>query len=646
MAKSPAKSKAPKPGSLAFFHQAVRRDLRDPGFYDHVAAQRFDIGDLPPRTSLKIATIAGAYSNLSLGPNADVLPLTPEGVHLLAEAPMPDPIEVMDEETGEVVEVQPEPEPFEKPDFLLIESAYVYAALEWMVWVGECFAGGTPSATSPLKAVLDLAKAQKIPTVFWFKESVEQVADFYGLAKRCDHVFATSEASVAAFKALDGKLKVGHLPVAIEPAFFNPHRNDPGGFGREQRRYFMCFDKFRELSDGGRDQGLADLLQPALKYNFWIFESRFDMRSNSSRLAVHYRQRFLGCFGDAQRAYLYKMHDVSLQLGTQETPSARDEQHVLEAMACKALVVSNYAEEGTPFAGLTLKITDKAGLDETLEGIAADRGRHRKLTHLAYRHVMQNHTYFERLKTICKTLKIAPKDYDLFGVPRVSIIMPTRRPELVPFALNNFRNQTYPDCELVIVLHGEEFDKSEIEGLLGKDDKNVRVVVVPRRETVSTVLNTGIALSTGAYFARMDDDDYYAPNYFTDAMLARHYVDFDICGKAQWMVYFEGKDGIFLHKGDTAAHSTNKAIAGGTFLVKNTGEIPAFFFDRVQGYADVDYIGRNIVEHDKKLVTTDIFNFVQIRRNDLDSHTWTITQDNFDHGEQICDGFLFEEVAL
>lgn len=613
---------APKtgPGSLDFFANAVRRDLPNLKFHDYIAKKNFEHLPYSKRTDLTIATVGTAYTDMSLAQNATVIPLKSSNW-----------LTVLNHEKG--------------ISFLLIESGYVYADADWLISVVSTFEAGTAVKDNALLSLISFCKKCEIPCIFWFQENPEQALDFLKIAQSVDHVFSTSKSAIKAFKKLEPVLQVHHLPTAIEPRLFNPLQASETGKSDVKSNFYICFDKFRELSDGYNDAPLAKLLEPALDYSFWIFESRFEMRANSARLASHFKRRFLGCFSTAGRAFIYKMSDISLQFSKTAKPTANDERHILEAIASKALVLTNMTCKDTVFEGLVVPADNPKDVAAHLHRFSSNHATSRKLRHLAYRNVMKNHTFFNRLVRICEVIGLSTAHYDLNETQTITVILPTKRPELIPFALNNFRQQTYAALELVIVLHGNGPERAAIQNLIQKDEA-VRIIVMPECQSISTALNAGIALSEGTYFARMDDDDYYGPNYFSDAMLTRQYVDFDILGKAQWMVHFEATGKTVLHKGDAASHSTNPAIAGGTFLVRNNLNDRVWFYDRVQGYADVDFIGRNIVENDRVLVSSDPFNFVQIRRNDPQSHTWTIQHDKFKHNEIVCDGFDFEAFAI
>jgi glycosyltransferase involved in cell wall biosynthesis len=100
--------------------------------------------------------------------------------------------------------------------------------------------------------------------------------------------------------------------------------------------------------------------------------------------------------------------------------------------------------------------------------------------------------------------------------PLISVLIPTRdRPRLLGLALQYYNYQSYPKKELIVIDDGELFpvDAAAVEAVGG------RLIRVPTGTPTGTKLNAGAEQARGTFCQRMDDDDYYAPE-FMERMIA------------------------------------------------------------------------------------------------------------------------------
>ena len=176
-------------------------------------------------------------------------------------------------------------------------------------------------------------------------------------------------------------------------------------------------------------------------------------------------------------------------------------------------------------------------------------------------------------------------------VPSVSILLGTKRPNCLTWAVENVARQNYPRLQLVLALHGDGFEPAAVESATRRLRLPVRVVRMGRDETFATVLNAAVNESNGDLLTKMDDDDLYGPEHIWDLVLAHEYSGAQLVGKALETVYLAHRDQTvrrFRRQGETY----NRYIAGGTLLISRHD------LDRVGGWQGVPpFVDRTLIDN-------------------------------------------------
>jgi len=123
--------------------------------------------------------------------------------------------------------------------------------------------------------------------------------------------------------------------------------------------------------------------------------------------------------------------------------------------------------------------------------------------------------------------------------PRISVLLCTRRPEYLGFALDQIARQRGVDLEAVVTLHGVPAELPEVREAVAAHPLPLTVVEAPASASFGEALNLGAAAATGHYLAKWDDDDWYGPDWLADAMLAVDYSGADLVGGLPQFVYLE-----------------------------------------------------------------------------------------------------------
>lgn len=92
--------------------------------------------------------------------------------------------------------------------------------------------------------------------------------------------------------------------------------------------------------------------------------------------------------------------------------------------------------------------------------------------------------------------------------------MATRnRQRFLRHALQFFAGQTYPNKELIVVDDGDRSAESLCRGI-----PHVRHVRLKERNSLGTKLNMGIEAARGEVLQKLDDDDYYGPEFLATSV--------------------------------------------------------------------------------------------------------------------------------
>lgn len=239
----------------------------------------------------------------------------------------------------------------------------------------------------------------------------------------------------------------------------------------------------------------------------------------------------------------------------------------------------------------------------------------KKIGHLGYREVMQNHTISDRIQFIFEKLGTV---YDQAKRPKVTWAVPTNRPAHLKYIIENFNRQDYSNIELIVALNSDEFNKREVESAFNQDHR-VKVIQLPEKSTLGEVLNATIDEMTGEYWMKIDDDNIYLRNFTSDMLLPFQYANVNIVGKGSYFTYLEESDEMIIrfpgqeHKYVTFCSGSALAVKREVF---NNGRFPP------QSVGEDTIWMKECIARGEQIYSPDIFNYIVVRRKDLSTHTW------------------------
>jgi hypothetical protein len=233
-----------------------------------------------------------------------------------------------------------------------------------------------------------------------------------------------------------------------------------------------------------------------------------------------------------------------------------DAQESAEATACGALALSAAAPALGPQA---------ADLRPALPALLADRDRRDRVALAARRDLWRASTYSHALQPLLYGLGLA--DRPTVARPTVTALVATKRPANLAAVLATVAAQAGVDVQLALLAHGFEPDAAALRRQaadLGLAD--VVVLAEPAATPLGTCLNRLVAVADGGLVAKLDDDDYYGPNYLGDLADALGYSGADLVGKAARYVWLEAA-GVTLLARPWLEHVFTPSVPGATFLL-------------------------------------------------------------------------------
>ena len=504
-----------------------------------------------------------------------------------------------------------------RPVLLLVESAWRGNNGAWR----NRIVGYEGIEDNPLRELVQYCRSNGIPTVFWNKEDPPHFDDFIGAAREFEFVFTSDADCVPRYREALGHDRIYILPFAAQPRLHNPSREE--GWPN----YPVCFpgswvpNRYPE-----RAETLRYLLDPAVPHGLHIFDrnlTRIEFGPDY-RFPDRYKESIKGTLTYEEMLTAYRCYDVLLNVNTVTESPTMFARRVFESLACGTPVISSESVGMSRMLREHVRVT--RSMEETadhLQELLGDEEARIREGHLAYRHVHESHTYRRRMDEIFSRVGLKPLGSEQ---PSVSVLMPTMRPENVSRCLDNFKKQTYPNKELILILNNAEFDLDAIR----RDAElipNVRVLHVDGCTTLGDCLNLGVEASSGKYVAKMDDDDHYGERYLSDSVLAASFSDAEVVGKGSFFMYFEESDTTALAELTPEHTFTSSTIAGGTLFIQT--DVARDFSFRSLSLAEDTHFQRSAERAGCRLYSADRFNYLRVRMRQLSTHSWQIPDSEF-----------------
>lgn len=214
---------------------------------------------------------------------------------------------------------------------------------------------------------------------------------------------------------------------------------------------------------------------------------------------------------------------------------------------------------------------------------------------------------------------------NLTGDPRsVSVVIPTKRPDYVRYAVLNFLAQSWHQKELLLGFHGFAYDDldQQTQALVSEHSRYVEFA----KDTVFGDVLRGLTLAAdGRMIAKMDDDDWYSDYHIEDLVYALSYSDAQVVGSSVQFIYLHNSE-MTVRRGDSPGFRYGGHPGGPTMVAPKSVVLDAGNWPRVQRAVDTGLYhailrlgGSSFISHPH--------NFLFNRR--ASGHTWKATDEYF-----------------
>jgi hypothetical protein len=212
------------------------------------------------------------------------------------------------------------------------------------------------------------------------------------------------------------------------------------------------------------------------------------------------------------------------------------------------------------------------------------------------------------------------------AVPKVSVVMSSKRPHLLGSALDQIARQRHVEVEVLLGLHGVPASHEDVRRAIDGFPLPLTVVEASEATPFGEVLDQVAARASGDEIAKWDDDDWYSPEHLSDLLLARAYSGADIVGTAAEFFYLEPLD-VTIRRTDYTSEIWSDHVAGGTILLARSRFQEIGGFEGVPRGVDAQFL-KTAHAAGARIYRTQGLGYV-LRRSLAAGHTWQLPLAHF-----------------
>ncbi len=501
-------------------------------------------------------------------------------------------------------------------DFVLVESAW---SGNRGLWSGKLAGPDGPAAE--YRELLARCRSEGIPSVFWNKEDPPHYEDFLAAARLSDVVFTSDINRIEAYRRDLGHDRVDVLPFAAQPAIHNPVRPRVGRHARDIAFAGMYFAHKYPERRGQLDVLLGGAIDasPGMRFGLEIF-SRLLAGAPQYQFPQPYAARVVGSLTYQQMLSAYKAYRVFLNVNSVIDSPSMCARRIFEISASGTPVISAPSLALREFfrPEEVVSVETRAEAAQWCRALVRNGELNDRTAHRAQRRIWSEHTYAHRAEAVVAAVR--PDMHRPVTRPSVSALVPTIRGAQIEALCRLVGAQQGLPVQLVLLAHGIDIRDSEVRAMA--HDAGIEDVVLLREPATTPLgecLNLCAAAASGDVLAKMDDDDYYGPQYLSDQVFALEYSGADVVGKQAHYMHLGQSNAVLLRSG-AREHRFTDLVAGPT-IVARAATVRANPFPALPLGEDTGFL-RGIGAAGGSIYSADRFNYAQLRR--ASGHTWQI----------------------
>lgn len=238
----------------------------------------------------------------------------------------------------------------------------------------------------------------------------------------------------------------------------------------------------------------------------------------------------------------------------------------------------------------------------------------------------ENQSFMEQRKNeILKRKKELLSNKEIVKID-FSIVCVSNKIHLLSNIIKNFENQKHVNKELIIIINSKQPISPNQQSIINGKNYKIKFFIIPNK-SLGECLNYGAKIASGKYFVKFDDDDFYLPNYLTEAYdILNKNNKINIIGKGACSIFIPERNKYYLRYESVENDFCNK-IYGGTIICKNS-ILLKYKFDDISLGEDSAWLGR-VIKSGLKVYSSSCRNYIYTRSLSNKNHTWKIDMNEF-----------------